>query len=150
MFSRKTSLQSCNNVADQLPPRPPLSIKETTDTHQILSLTSRNHSCDQSEQLRKINADERMNNIPNGLTNIHNSSPQPSITKNYPISGSNTFSKDRRTRTHKHSLQQGNKWKLLQQKVLGNLDEEKDDEEDLPINQNYGKVHSNIIRIYSS
>ena len=143
MFSttRKSSLQSCPHVADQLPPKPPQLNKETTHTHQLLSLKSRNHSCDQTEKLG--NADEGMNNIANGSTKMHNSCPKPILIKNHPISGSNTFS---RTRIHKHSLQQGNKWKLLQQKVLGNLDEEKDDEQELPINQHYGKAQSNITR----
>ena len=84
--------------------------------------------------------DERNKNDPNISTQIDKSCPQTLLSRNYPITENNKSSNDRRTRVHKHSLQQGNKWKLLQQKVLGNLDEEKDDEQEVPAKHTCGKI----------
>ena len=119
--TRKISLQSDLFGNDQLPPRPSLFIKELNKESKTvvneLSNDKRLNNGDQ-ESVRKIG-----NGTKNSFNNVSNA---PS---------------DRRTRAHKHSLQQGNKWKLLQQKVLGNLDEEKDDyDEDVENKQYNGKV----------
>ena len=119
--TRKISLQSDLFSNDQLPPRPPLFIKELNEESKTaVNEFSNDKTLNNGDQ-------ESVRKIGNGTKNsFNNVSNAPS---------------DRRTRAHKHSLQQGNKWKLLQQKVLGNLDEEKDDyDEDVENKQYYGKV----------
>ena len=131
--SRKSSLQSEQNGADKLPPRPPLLIKESNQDIQC-------------EILDQINFDHLIRNGTNGSTpNIHSRPAPPSSASRNVFSSNdgNQFS-DRRTRMHKHSLQHGNKWKLLQQKILGNVDEEIDDEQEFPENQSHGKNTINM------
>ena len=135
--TRKISLQTDLIRDDQLPPRPPLFIKEvnTEDSKTIKSMN------EFPRDGFHIGDEECARNIGNGLSiqakHPTNSSVFPAKTSSNNV-GFNAMG-DRRTRMHKHSLQQGNKWKLLQQKVLGNLDEEKDDDQDGNV-QFYGKV----------
>ena len=121
--TRKHSLQQQpnSNGSDQLPPRPPSSVRGglPQDTH------TKTDSFDLSNNIS--NQLVFREDIDNRIRNGTNSS-MPKTTQAAPQN--NAFG-DRRQRIHKHSLQQGNKWKLLQQKVLGNVDEENDDEHDL-------------------
>ena len=138
--NRKVSLQSDLNGDHKLPPRPPLFIKEfRKDSKTIITEFTSDTKLNTSDQ-------EFSRNIGNGST-VKNDCPITTSstfqTKNSSNNVCNTMS-ERRTRVHKHSLQQGNKWKLLQQKVLGNLDEENDDDDhDLGNNRLYGKVFRN-------
>ena len=136
--TRKISLQTDLIGDDQLPPRPPLFIKELNkeESKTIKSLN-------EFPKDRFNTGDENYaRNIGNGLSVQCNHPTKSSVFQTNTVSNNVGFNamSDRRSRVHKHSLQQGNKWKLLQQKVLGNLDEEKDDDQELGNNQFYGKV----------
>ena len=129
--TRKFSLQLYQNGGDQLPPRPPLMIRESNMDNQTIISNTTNESSQNAEGLDQIGVfDGIRNGIPGDVALNNNITPSCSSTSRvFGSTFNNKTLSDRRHRIHKHSLQQGNKWKLLQQKVLGNLDEEKDDEE---------------------
>ena len=129
--TRKFSLQLYQNGGDQLPPRPPLMIRESNMDNQTIITNTAHKSSQNAEGLAQTGAfDGIRNGIPSDVALNNNITPSCSSTSRvFGSTFNNKTLSDRRHRIHKHSLQQGNKWKLLQQKVLGNLDEEKDDEE---------------------
>ena len=130
--TRKFSLQLYhNNGGDQLPPRPPLMIRESNMDNQTIITNTTHKSSQNAEGLAQTGAfDGIRNGIPSDVALNNNITPSCSSTSRvFGSTFNNKTLSDRRHRIHKHSIQQGNRWKLLQQKVLGNLDEEKDDEE---------------------
>ena len=140
--TRKFSLQLYQNGGDQLPPRPPLMIRESNMDNQTIISNTTNKSSQNAEGLGQIGVfDGIRNGIPSDVALNNNITPSCSSTSRvFGGTFNNKALSDRRHRIHKHSLQQGNKWKLLQQKVLGNLDEEKDDDQELCNGQSDGKV----------
>ena len=139
--TRKFSLQLYQNGGDQLPPRPSLMIRESNMDNQTIITNTTHKSSQNADGLAQTGAfDGIRNGIPSDVALNNNITPSCSSTSRvFGSTFNNKALSDRRHRIHKHSLQQGNKWKLLQQKVLGNLDEEKDDEE-LWNGQSDGKV----------
>lgn len=142
--ARKFSLQTNSNGADQLPPRPPPSVKASYQDTQSAAINvgaANEPSSNQPELLgRHGEVDAWIRNGTNGSIPKHTRSQKYSAEHTHSSSHDNNTFIDRRARIHKHSLQQGNKWKLLQQKVLGNVDEENDDEQECPTSTNYGKM----------
>ena len=140
--TRKFSLQLYHNGGDQLPPRPPLMITESNIDNQTIITNTTHNSSQNAEGLAQTGV---FDGIRNGISSdvALNNNITPSCSSTSRVFGSTFNNKalsDRRHRIHKHSLQQGNKWKLLQQKVLGNLDEEKDDDQELCNGQSDGKL----------
>ena len=140
--TRKFSLQLYHNGGDQLPPRPPLMIRESNMDNQTIITNTTHKSSQNAEGLAQTGAfDGIRNGIPSDVALNNNITPSCSSTSRvFGSTFNNKALSDRRHRIHKHSLQQGNKWKLLQQKVLGNLDEEKDDDQELCNGQSDGKI----------
>ena len=140
--TRKFSLQLYQNGGDQLPPRPPLMIRESNMDNQTIISNTTDKASQNAEVLDQIGVfDGIRNGIPSDVALNNNITPSCSSTSRvFGGTFNNKTLSDRRHRIHKHSLQQGNKWKLLQQKVLGNLDEEKDDDQELCNGKSDGKV----------
>ena len=135
--ARKFSLQSNPNVAEQLPPLPPQLRKGSYQDSQSSNVEVVPENLNPEELIGTRGTDAGIRNGTNG--SISTNTRPPGGSGNALPLGNNNFS-DRRARMHKHSLQQGNKWKLLQQKVLGNVDEENDDEQEFLQNINHGKM----------
>ena len=126
--TRKLSLQlTPNNGNQNLPPRPPpqsiKSLHSDTQTSRNNARTEVKEQSTQDEMCNTTDTELKLRNGTNGASMLKSN-------RHFPSFQDNDKFLERRGRVHKHSLQQGNKWKLLQQKVLGNLDEEKGDDEE--------------------